>query len=307
MEIGINKQLLSFVVVYNIMNVISSLYLEKLSTKCYEGALFKNYAFVICLESFICTVVCALIRTRSQNVKKSKFAFIAILDFFTQQINKIALGFINYKTLMVCNTARYIPVIALNYLIYKKKMQYKNYTPAILTAIGVLSFIVFEADEKANKGEYMAGIVLLIVSAIVNAYSSNAKKDVNRSKNVGILDTMFYFHTYTFYIYFIYLTLSTNEFRQSVLFLKAHTAVEFDIICYLLFHFVSTLMFITILKRCDSTVIGNVGIVKNVVKICMSLLWFKRQLNYMQWISILTIILSYIFDYIKKNENKKNL
>lgn len=307
MKTRLNTQLVAFVITFNILTVLSSVFLEKLSTKCYKGVLFQNHAFLTCLESLICTLFCALFKSKNVKVMKSNFAHISILDFLSNQLSRTALGYINYQTLMVCKTARFIPILALNFLVYKRKIQYKNFTPAILTSIGVVSFILFGADESANKNEYAYGIFLLGLNALIGAYSSEAKKNINKDKSIGVIDTMYYFHTFTFYIYFIYLTIFTSEFRQTIAFLKVHGDTKTDISCYLIFHFLSALMFFTMLKRCESGVIRNVGIIKNIVKIIVSLMWFKRDLNYMQWISILTIILSYIFDYIERNDTKKSV
>ncbi|KAM0676645.1 UDP-galactose transporter [Binucleata daphniae] len=285
---------------------------EKLITKSYNGVLFTNFVFltffqnmIAVLVSFIiCTVTKKRLHIRHPNPLPS-YIKVSALQFISGQLAYKSLKYINYPTLIIGKSCKLIPLVLMNFLLYKKKFHLRKYISILMTTAGVLSFMLFEDKTCTARKNSALGLALLIANLLCDGTINSLQGNLFAKHRIHSLHMMYYNNLISMIITFLYLYF-TNKFIEGVVYMKCASLFT-DMVLYSFLQVIGQLFIYSTIENYGSVTLATINVSRKIVSILISLILFKHKLNLMQWISILTVFASFGFEFLEKNDDKKQI
>lgn len=284
---------------------------EKISTKCS----FKPYLFTSLIQSFNGTIIAFFISKvtkRPLHIRHPnpipKYIKISMLHIIGGHLAYESLKYINYPTLIIGKSCKLIPLVLMNFLLYKKKFHFRKYISILLTTVGVLSFIIFEDKTCESKKNSFVGLIFLIGNLLIDGTINSLQDNLFTAHKIHSFHMMFYSNLINFIFIFLYLNSPfTNELGNTLSFIKVNPSVLFDIILFSVSQCIGQIFIYSTIENYGSVTLATINVSRKIVSILISLLWFNHKLNLMQWVSILTVIMSIAMEVLEKRHVKKTI
>ncbi|EJW04545.1 hypothetical protein EDEG_01228 [Edhazardia aedis USNM 41457] len=286
---------------------------EKISTTAYGGRHFKNTMFTTFIQSLsgmIVSFVVTKLTGRSLALRYPnplpKYVKIAFLHLIAGQIAFRSLQYMNYPTLIIGKSCKLIPIVAMNFLIYKKKFAMRKYLSIFLTTVGVLSFMIFEDKTYAHKKSTLFGLSFLLTNLILDGIINSIQDNLIDEHRIHAFHMMFYSNLITTTTLFcILLSPFSNQLSDSLIFVRKYPQLLRDIFCHSLCNVFGQIFVYSMIEKYGTVMLATINISRKIFSILFSLFWFKHTLNFKQWISIATIITSFMLEMLEKKQKKK--
>ncbi|KAI8919577.1 UAA transporter [Entophlyctis helioformis] len=299
---------------------------ERVSTTPYDGKRFRYFVFLNVCQALIASCVgLAYLRLRRQKLgwlSRPLFTSYLQLAFFgsiASPFGYAALRHIDYPTLILGKSCKLIPVMLMNFLIYRRTFPLQKYLVVLLITIGVASFMLQQPRDphKPAKGptsSSLLGLALLSINLLIDGATNSTQDRIFSRFKVTGTSMMVYMNLISFAMMTVYLFVgpyfngifaSVAGLWDAVAFCTRHPTVIYDI---LLFGFAGALgqcfIFHT-LEHFGALVLVTVTVTRKMFSILLSVFAFNHHVSPGQWGSVAVVFLGIAWESFGKSGKKK--
>lgn len=128
---------------------------ERVSTTTFEGARFNSFVFLNTVQALGASLVAFLfLKFRHQKLDSldpslfSKFAQLTLLTTCSSPFGYASLKHIDYPTMILGKSCKLVPVMLMNFLLYRKTFPLYKYIVVAMITIGVSGFTLMQPAKK---------------------------------------------------------------------------------------------------------------------------------------------------------------
>lgn len=282
---------------------------ETLSTTAYDkttGAKFTFFVFLNLVQAGVAALVGYLYTVLVQKKKldemprslAGEYLKIALLSCLASPFGYASLKHIDYPTLILGKSCKLVPVVVMNFILYRKIYPLKKYLIVILVTAGVSLFMFLDPKKSSSKSptssSSLYGIFLLSINlAMDGAYNTSQDQVFHKYKIQGTT-MMTMMNLFSFAIMGLYLLLNpySDELSQAVSFCMAHPAAIRDMLQFALAGSLGQCFIFLTLERFGSLALVTVTVTRKMFSILLSVFWFGHQLSLGQWGAVALVFLA---------------
>jgi UDP-galactose transporter B1 len=272
---------------------------ERVSTTPYEGKKFRYFIFLNTIQALIASIVAWIyILLKHSKVERISgpllfdYIKISFLSCISSPFGYASLKHIDYPTLILGKSCKLVPVVLMNFLIYRKTFPLKKYLVVLLITLGVSSFMLLHPKSEGKKGNQnssLYGLGLLSVNLMLDgAYNSSQDQIFHRYKNVQGTSMMMFMNLFSFTLMSLFLLINpwSSELGDAIAFCRAHPKIIYDIFLFGLAGSIGQCFIFYTLESFGSIVLVTVTVTRKMFSILLSVFWFGHQLTLGQWGSV---------------------
>lgn len=165
---------------------------ERVSTTEYNGKRFKFFIFLNLIQAMSASILSGLygLFTFSFKLNRSltlKYVQLGLLSTLASPFGYAALKHIDYPTLIIGKSCKLVPVMLMNFVLYRKTFPFYKYVVVFLITLGVSCFTLLHPQEvSAGKENSLYGLGLLFINLLMDgAMNSTQDKVFGRYKVSG--------------------------------------------------------------------------------------------------------------------------
>jgi solute carrier family 35 (UDP-galactose transporter), member B1 len=288
---------------------------ERVSTTEYGGRKFKYFVFLNTFQAFASAVVAFFfILIKGEQLEKLSnsltlsFVKLSLLASTASPLGYASLKHISYPTMILGKSCKLVPVVIMNFVLYRKIFPLKTYLVVTLITIGVAGFMFFDPKKKASssKSSSLFGLSLLLMNLLIDGTINSTQDQIFKKTKLKGTSMMFYMNLFSSIIMVFYLMANpySTELRDALEFCSREPAVILDILLFSLAGaFGQCFIFIT-LEAYGSLVLVTVTVTRKMFSIILSVIWFGHNLNMAQWSSVGIVFIAIIWEALGKKHNK---
>lgn len=211
---------------------------------------------------------------------------------------------------MIGKSCKLVPVVVMNFLIYRKTFPLKTYLIVLLITAGVSLFMFLDPKKKKESGvesSSLYGLFLLSINlALDGAYNSSQDQVFHKFKIRGT-SMMALMNWYSFLLMTSFLLINpySSELSDAILFCKANPAVIYDVLLFALAGALGQCFIFLTLESFGSLVLVTVTVTRKMFSILLSVFWFGHNLALEQWLSVGLVFLAIAWEASGKYKKAK--
>ncbi|KAJ3210032.1 UDP-galactose transporter [Dinochytrium kinnereticum] len=283
---------------------------ERVTTTPYDGQKFKYFIFLNVIQSLIASLVAYLYLV----IRKQPTGFPArtlTIQYFQLSITSVlaspfgyaSLRYIDYPTMILGKSCKLIPVMVMNFLLYRKTYPLKKHLIVGLITIGVSGFMLLQPAKSGKHGsstiprgtlETLWGLFLLTLNLALDGVTNTTQDRIfHKFKPTGS-QMMLYMNLFSSAIMASYLVASntfTGELSGALAFSSRHPTVLFDIVLFGLCGAVGQCFIYQSLESFGSIATVTITLTRKMMSIVLSVIVYDHRLIWQQWCCVLTVFL----------------
>ncbi len=246
---------------------------------------------------------------RTKSILKG-YLKVAISGSLGSPFGYAALKHINYPTMILGKSCKLVPVMIMNWLVYRRKFEaYKYLTVALITA-GVSGFMLFE-PHRSGKGEVansVWGLTLLLINLLIDGATNSWQDQLFILHKIKSLQMMFFMSLFSAGLMFSWLICWpwTSELGHAISFISEYPAVLGDLLLFCLCGALGQVFIFLTIEKFGSLSLVTVTVTRKLFTILLSLFWFNHQLRPVQWLFVALVFVALgIESYAKRISHGK--
>lgn len=281
---------------------------------------FRFFIALNLIQSLSCTVVAFIVlRLKGQSLGRPSptllrhYLKVALSGCLASPFGYASLKHINYPTLILGKSCKLVPVMLMNFLVYRRKFEpYKYFTVFLITA-GVTGFMLFEPHKAGGKGaasNSLYGLLLLTINLLIDGATNSWQDKIFIDHRVDGLHMMFFMQAFMSFLMSGWLLLNpfTNELGSALAFMRQFPAVLPDALMFGLCGAMGQVFVFYTLEHFGSMVLVTVTVTRKLFTVLISLFWFNHRLRVVQWMSVsLVFVALFIEAFYKKAQGPKQV
>lgn len=270
---------------------------ERVSTTAYppDGGSFKAFILLNLMQSIMAAALSLLYalltsQTLKTNAKLSwKFLQVSVTNSLASPFGYMALKHIDYPTLILGKSCKLVPVMFMNWVLYRKTFPMYKYVVVGLITLGVSSFMLLHPQETGHKGSStnsLWGLLLLGINLLMDGTTNSTQDTLFTRFNVSGVCMMFYMNLFSSGLMFLFLLIDpfgSSQLGVGVAFIQSHPLVLRDILVFSLTGGLGQLFIFYTLQRFGSLSLVTVTVTRKMFSILLSVFWFGHSINFAQW------------------------
>lgn len=269
------------------------------SNKTGEMGRFKYFIFLNLIQSIITSVI-AFIYLKFKKEKVSipgkglvkSYFLVALLQSLASQFGYNSLKHIDYPTMILGKSCKLVPVVIMNFLLYKKRYPWNKYVTVVLVTIGVSCFTLLQpakanAKERSNS---MFGIILLLINLIIDGTTNSTQDKIFSKYKISSSQMMLWMNIFSSIIMTFYLIMmhpfGNHELVNALSFLSEHPQIIKHILLFGACGAVGQVFIFYVLGNFGSIVLVTVTVTRKMLSILMSVFWYNHHLVLGQWFAV---------------------
>jgi UDP-galactose transporter B1 len=219
------------------------------------------------------------------------FFKIALASSVGSSLGYRSLKHINYPTMILGKSCKLVPVMLMNFLIYRKRFEaHKYFTVALITA-GVSGFMLFEdAEEKQSlQGNSMHGLALLLANLLLDGTVNSWQDQLFLKYRLRSQQLMLFMNVFSGGLLAGSLLLQCalnprdSQLLSAVQFARSFPSVIPDILAFSACGALGQLFIFYTLEHFGSLMLVTVTVTRKLFTILLNLFWFAHAVNWRQW------------------------
>jgi UDP-galactose transporter B1 len=155
---------------------------ERVSTTSYDGQKFKYFVLLNTIQSLFAFILGSIYSLRVKSVKMSRDLFfnylrVSLIQSLASPFGYAALKHIDYPTIILGKSCKLVPVMLMNFILYRRTFPLYKYLTVVLISAGVSGFMLLHSQETQEKGSSLWGLFLLGINLILDG-ATNSTQDV---------------------------------------------------------------------------------------------------------------------------------
>jgi len=198
-----------------------------------------------------------------------------------------ALKHINFPTMILGKSCKLVPVMLMNWLVYKRRFEPYNYVSVALITAGVSGFMLFEPHRggKADAVNSLWGLFLLMVNLLIDGATNSWQDQMFILHRIKSLQMMLFMSLFSSALMLAWLLACpwSDELSRAVSFVANYPSVVPDLLLFCLCGAIGQVFIFSTIENFGSLSLVTVTVTRKLFTIILSLFWFNHQLRPVQW------------------------
>ncbi|KAI9097164.1 UAA transporter [Phlyctochytrium arcticum] len=279
---------------------------EAVTTQTYGGQKFRYFVFLNVAQSLCASVVGIVyskLRNRSVSIPSGNvlklYLRCAIFTTIAPLFGYASLKHIDYPTMILGKSCKLVPVLLMNFLIYRRTFALHKYIVVALITVGVSLFMLLHKQEdkhgatskRQERANSLYGLGLLLVNLLLDGATNSTQDQIFHKHKVSGSSMMVYMNLISSAIMLVYLSIYpyTTELGDALAFCSAHPRIIGDILLFGFCGAVGQCFIFHTLERFGAVSLVTVTVTRKMFSILLSFFWFKHEVTGGQWIAVLVV------------------
>lgn len=244
------------------------------------------------------------------------FFKIAVCSSVASSLGYRSLRHLNYPTMILGKSCKLVPVMLMNFLIYRKRFETYKYATVALITIGVSGFMLFEDKTSGGKsgssGNSLWGLGLLLTNLLMDGATNSWQDQLflkYRLKSQQLMMFMNLFSGLILAASLVFYALwqpATSQLLYAINFFREFPSALPDVFAFSLCGALGQLFIFHTLEHFGSLSLVTITVTRKLFTILLSLFWFNHKVNPKQWSCVSLVFLALILEsFIGKFMKKK--
>ncbi|KAJ3297009.1 UDP-galactose transporter [Borealophlyctis nickersoniae] len=273
---------------------------ERVTTTTYTGGRFRYFVFLNMVQSLIASLVASVysklrgepLTLPSAHLLNSYFR-LSVLSTLAPNFGYASLKHVDFPTMILGKSCKLVPVMLMNFIIYRRTFPPHKYLCVGLITLGVSSFMLLhkqESDEGHGKpkgagSNSLYGLALLSINLLLDGAMNSVQDQLFKKDKVSSSSMMVYMNLFSTALMAGYLLLNpfTTELSTAMAFCAAHPQVIGDIMLFAVCGAVGQCFIFHTLERFGAVSLVTVTVTRKMFSILLSIFWFDHDLSLGQW------------------------
>ncbi|KAI8896141.1 UAA transporter [Globomyces pollinis-pini] len=293
---------------------------ERVSKTPYDGKKFHYFVFLNIIQSFTATIIAYLyIKLKGARIESltrervGQYLYLATLACCAPLFGYASLDYLDYPTVILGKSCKLVPVVLMNFILYRKVFPLKKYLVVLLITIGVSGFMLLHP--KKSKGDNEAslyGILLLTINLLIDGAINSKQDQMFHTHKVQGTTMMLIMNSFSFVLMTLYLIVNpyTTELTDAIAFCQLHPKIITDLFLFGIAGALGQCFIFYTLESFGSLVLVTVTVTRKMFSILLSVFWFGHVLSVGQWTSVGLVFFAIGWEAMvkkhKSNSSKQN-
>ncbi|KAJ3034519.1 UDP-galactose transporter [Rhizophlyctis rosea] len=273
---------------------------ERVTTRPYETGKFKYFVFLNMIQSLCASLVgtlYSLLRSKpltlpSKSTAQS-FLLLSVLSTIAPHFGYLSLKHIDFPTMILGKSCKLVPVMFMNFLIYRRTFPPHKYLVVGLITAGVSMFMLLHRQEgegghgskKGAEANSIYGIVLLSINLLLDGATNSVQDNIFKKHKVSGSSMMVYMNLFSSLLMTTYLLFNpfNTELSSAIKFCTLHPQVLIDILLFGFCGAIGQCFIFHTLERFGAVLLVTVTVTRKMFSILLSIFLFDHELNLGQW------------------------
>lgn len=285
--------------------------LEYVSSSDDSVGRFRFFLVLNLVQSMACVMVAWLVlklERRSLGPRNPavlrQYAKVALSGCLGSPFGYESLRHINYPTMILGKSCKLLPVMVMNFLVYRRRFEAYKYVSVALITLGVSGFMYFEPVRagRANAVNSLYGLFLLLINLLVDGATNSWQDKIFIDHRVSGQQMMFFMHAFTvlFLLSWLLLNPFTHELSAALAFARSFPAILTDVLLFGTCGALGQVFVFYTLEHFGSLSLVTVTVTRKLFTILLSLLWFNHSLRPLQWVSVGLVFVALLIETFYK-------
>lgn len=281
-----------------------------------EAARFRYFIVLNLCQSLMCVAVAwAVLAWKRHGLGPTTPAVlrgylkVALSGSLGSPFGYAALRHINFPTMILGKSCKLVPVMLMNWLVYRKRFQTHKFVSVGLITLGVSGFMLFEpqrSGKAAQAANSLWGLFLLLLNLLIDGATNSWQDQIFLVHRVRSLQMMFFMNVFSALLMLGYLVANpwTDELARAVAFLAAFPAILPDLLLFSLCGALGQVFIFATLENFGSLSLVTVTVTRKLFTILLSLFWFSHELRSAQWACVGLVFAALLLESYYKRAGK---
>ncbi|KAI9207637.1 UAA transporter [Polychytrium aggregatum] len=264
-----------------------------------ERQFFKYFIVLNVVQALLASVVgYVFLRIKGSDLGRpsseliQKYVQLSILNSSGSPFGYMALSHIDYPTMILGKSCKLIPVMIMNFVIYRKTFPPYKYLVVLLVTVGVSAFMMLHEQEGTHKRGAAAsslwGLFLLSINLFVDGATNSTQDQVFHKYKVSGTQMMTFMNFFSSILMILYLLLNpySAELRNALVFCSLFPRVMLDVVLFGLCGAIGQCFIYHTLERFGSLSLVTVTVTRKMFSILLSLFVYSHKLSLGQWVAV---------------------
>lgn len=239
------------------------------------------------------------------------FAFlkIAICSSVASSLGYRSLRHLNFPTMILGKSCKLVPVMLMNFLIYRKRFELYKYGSVALITIGVSGFMLFEEGGKragggsgSTAGNSLWGLALLLSNLLMDGATSSWQDQLFIKYRLKSQQLMMFMNLFSglllaaSLIFYSAWNPKSSQLLDAIHFFKQFPSALPDVAAFAVCGALGQLFIFHTLEHFGSLSLVTITVTRKLFTILLSLFWFNHQVNAKQWTCVAFVFLALILE-----------
>ncbi|KAI8914318.1 UAA transporter [Gorgonomyces haynaldii] len=286
---------------------------EKLTKTLYGGKRFQYFIFLnVCqalIASFVSYVYVSIRSKKLDALNKSilyKYLQLAVFHCTASPFGYAALKHIDYPTVILGKSCKLVPVMLMNFVIYRRVYPLQKYLIVFLITVGVSMFMLLEPSKKKRGENSLFGVLLLMTNLLIDGATNATQDQIFKKFKISGTSMMFYMNLFAAMMMTVFLIFNpySSELQQALLFGTAHPQVFWDVLLFGLCGALGQVFIFHTLENYGSLVLVMVTVTRKMFSLLLSVVLFGHVLSLGQWAAVSVVFSGIFLESRSKNDKK---
>lgn len=202
-----------------------------------------------------------------------------------------ALKHINYPTMVLGKSCKLLPLVLLNFLINRKRLDAHKYATVLLITAGVAGFMFFESNsgKHAKRSNSVYGLLLLMINLMLDGATNSWQDEMFVKYRIRSHHMMLFMNLFSAIYLLSFLVVTdpfTHQLSDSLSYIATHPASLYDMAMFCVCGAMGQVFIFLTIESFGSVILVTVTVTRKLFTILISLFWFNHHLNWKQWTSV---------------------
>lgn len=231
------------------------------------------------------------------------FFKIAVCSSVASSLGYRSLRHINFPTMILGKSCKLVPVMLMNFLIYRKHFELYKYFTVTLITIGVSGFMLFE--EKSGGGSNsnsIWGIGLLLANLLMDGATNSWQDQLFLKYRLKSQQLMMFMNLFSGLIlatslgFYAIWQPEKSQLLDAFKFFREYPSALPDVFAFSLCGSLGQLFIFHTLEHFGSLSLVTITVTRKLFTILLSLFWFNHTVNLKQWACVCLVFLALILE-----------
>lgn len=210
-----------------------------------------------------------------------------------------SLRHINYPTMILGKSCKLVPVMLMNFLVYRRRFEWYKYLTVGLITAGVSGFMMFEPHRgRAETANSAYGLLLLLINLLIDGATNSWQDKIFIDHRVNGKQMMFFMNLFSSLLMLGWLLVNpfTKELSAALAFMQTFPAVTLDVVLFGLCGALGQVFVFYTLEHFGSLSLVTVTVTRKLFTILISLFWFQHALRPVQWLFVALVFAALVIE-----------
>ncbi|RKP13576.1 UAA transporter [Piptocephalis cylindrospora] len=272
---------------------------ERVSTTPYgeEEDRFRHFIFLNFLQALTAAVAGRLYLAatgRSAELPRGdllkEYVKVAVTNAAASPFGYASVQYISYPTMILGKCCKLVPVMLMNFILYRRHFPLYKYVCVALVTAGVSSFMLMkpgQSGKSEGSSSSLLGLTLLTINLLLDGATNSTQDRIFHRFRVSGQHMMLYMNLFSALGMFLYMLLPiTDALPASLAFLSRHPEAIQEMGLFSVAGAIGQCFIFFTLERYGSLSLVTITVTRKIFTMLLSVFWFNHSLASGQWAGV---------------------